>query len=114
MTRGARPTSSSRCRRCPYLKAAAVHSADDGTVTLFLLNRSLDQSRSRLASTLRASAASRPSAATTLRNDDLEAINTRDATPVEPATLESVEVTDGGLRVTLPPASWNVVRLIAG
>ena len=97
----------------PFVKAAAVHAAADRTVTLFLLNRSLDDP---IALAVDASGFGdlAPGAATTLRHDDLEAINTRDATPVEPATLESVEVTDGGLRVTLPPASWNVVRLIAG
>ena len=97
----------------PFVKAAAVHSAADRTVTLFLLNRSLDDPIT-LAVDASGFGDLAPGAATTLRNDDLEAINTRDATPVEPATLESVEVTDGGLRVTLPPASWTVVRLIAG
>ena len=97
----------------PFVKAAAVHSAPDRTVTLLLLNRSLDDP---IALSIGAAGFGdlAPGAATTLHNDDLEAINTRDATPVEPATLESVEVSDGGLGVTLPPASWNVLRLVAG
>ena len=55
-----------------------------------------------------------PSATTTLRNDDLEAVNTKDATPVAPAPLDAIAAIDSGLRVTLPAASWNVVRLKAG
>ena len=96
----------------PYLKAAAVHSTEDRMLTLFLLNRSLDDpiSISVDASGLGTLV---PSAATTLRNDDLEAVNTKDATPVAPAPLDAIAVTDGGLRVTLPAASWNVVRLKA-
>ncbi len=96
----------------PYLKAAAVHSADDRTLTLFLLNRSLDEPM-----TVTVDAAGfgglTPAHATTLRHDDLEAINTRDDEPVAPVPLDGVVATDRGLRVTLPPASWNVVRATA-
>jgi hypothetical protein len=55
-----------------------------------------------------------PSAATTLRNDDLEAVNTKDAAPVAPVPLDGIAATDGGVRISLPAASWNVVRLKAG
>jgi alpha-L-arabinofuranosidase len=96
----------------PYLKAAAVHSAEDRMLTLFLLNRSLDDS---LSVSVEASGfvTLAPAAATTLRNDNLEAANTKDATPVLPAPLDGIAATDGGLRLTLPAASWNVVRLKA-
>ena len=78
----------------PYLKASVVHSADDGTVTLFLLNRSLDQ---ELSVSVNASGFDRlaPSVATTLHNDDLEAANTRDSRPVAPTPLDAVEVSRG-------------------
>jgi len=97
----------------PYLKAAAVHSAGEHTLTLFLLNRSLDEA---MTVSVDASGFSglTPGHTTTLRHDDLEAINTRDATPVSPVPLDGVAATDGGLRVTLPAASWSVVRLNAG
>ena len=99
----------------PVVRPATLlvpHSTEDRMLTLFLLNRSLDDpiSISVDASGLGTLA---PSAATTLRNDDLEAVNTKDATPVAPAPLDAIAVTDGGLRVTLPAASWNVVRLKA-
>jgi alpha-N-arabinofuranosidase len=97
----------------PYLKAAAVHSAADRTLTLFLLNRSIDEPM-----TVSVEAAGfgglTPGKATTLRHDDLEAINTRDETPVAPVALDAIEVVDGGVRVSLPAASWSVVRLTAG
>jgi alpha-N-arabinofuranosidase len=96
-----------------YLKAAAVHSAADRTLTLFLLNRSIDEPTTV---SVDASGLSRltPGQATALHHDDLEAINARDATPVAPAPLGGVTATDGVVRVTLPAASWSVVRLNAG
>jgi alpha-N-arabinofuranosidase len=97
----------------PTLKAATVHSTADRTLTLFLLNRSLDEPMtvSVDASGFGGLALGR---ATTLRHDDLEAINTKDATPVAPAPLDGVVMTDCGPRVTLPAASWSVVRLSVG
>ena len=96
----------------PHLKAAAVQSDGGKAVTLFLLNRSLDE-----AMTVTVEAAGfgglKPALATTLRHDDLEAINTRDREAVAPVALAGVEATDRGLRVTLPPASWSVVRATA-
>jgi alpha-N-arabinofuranosidase len=98
-------------RGVPYLKAAAVHSRDQGTLSLFLLNRSLDQA---MTVSIEASGfdSLTPQQATTLRHDDLEAINTRDAISVSPVPLDGVVVTEGGgVRVTLPAASWNVVQI---
>jgi alpha-N-arabinofuranosidase len=97
----------------PYLKAAAVHAPEERMLTLFLLNRSLDDPIS-VSVTASGLGTLVPATATTLRNDDLEAVNTKDATQVAPAPLEGVTATDGGLRVTLPAASWNVVRLTVG
>jgi alpha-N-arabinofuranosidase len=97
----------------PYLKASVVHSAADGTATLFLLNRSLDQELSVAVEGAGFSSLSAQSA-TVLRNDDLEATNTRDKQPVEPAAFSAIESRGSGCRLVLPPASWTVVRLSGG
>lgn len=95
----------------PYLKAAAVDAG--ATLTLFLLNRSLDEEAAVEIDTAGFGPLS-VARATTLRDDDLEAANTKDAPDrIAPAPLPGVEVS-GGVRVVLPPASWNVIRLRAG
>ena len=94
----------------PYLKASVVHSSADSMTTLFLLNRSLDQ---ELSVTVEGTSFSSltPHGATVLRNDDLEATNTRDRQAVAPEPFSAIEAAGSGCRLTLPPASWTVVRL---
>jgi alpha-L-arabinofuranosidase len=47
-----------------------------------------------------------------LRNDDLMAINTKDAPDtIKPSSLEGVEIWGEQVRAKLAPASWNVIRL---
>jgi alpha-L-arabinofuranosidase len=49
-----------------------------------------------------------------LRHGNLQATNTRDAAErVKPAPLKGVTVAGGHIRVTLMPASWNVIHLSA-
>jgi alpha-N-arabinofuranosidase len=94
----------------PYLKASVVHSSADSMTTLFLLNRSLDQ---ELSVTVEGTSFSSltPQGATVLRNDDLEATNTRDRQAVAPEPFSAIEAAGSECRLTLPPASWTVVRL---
>jgi len=94
----------------PYLKVAAVHSAAAKTLTLFLLNRHLEEAASvEIAADGFDNVTVRD--ATTLCHADLDATNTRDEPErVRPAPLPDVKVTDR-IRVQLPPVSWNVVRL---
>ena len=95
----------------PYLKLAAVHDEPAGTLTLFALNRSLTED-TRVRVTLEGFSGVAIDAAFQLRDSDLKAANTR-AQPdrVKPAVLTGIHVEDGHLSATLPPASWNVVRL---
>jgi alpha-N-arabinofuranosidase len=97
----------------PYVKIAAVHSAAAGTLTLFLLNRHLQDAASvEIAPGGFASLA--VERATTLNHADLEAVNTKDEPErVRPAPLPDVSATDR-IRAHLPPASWNVIRLTVG
>jgi alpha-L-arabinofuranosidase len=96
----------------PYVKVAAVHSANDETLTLFLLNRHLeDEAAVEIAAEGFADMALQR--ATTLTDRDLQAVNTKgDPHRVQPTTLSVVDVADR-IRVNLPPASWNVVRVAA-
>jgi alpha-N-arabinofuranosidase len=49
-----------------------------------------------------------------LRHGNLQATNTRDAAErVKPGPLKGVTVAGGHIRVTLMPASWNVIHLSA-
>jgi alpha-N-arabinofuranosidase len=94
--------------KVPYLTASAVE--NDGTVTLFLLNRSLDSDlKFEVSATGFGDLA--PADATVLGLDDLEAINDRNGEPVTPVALTAVETTGDRASITLPPASWSVVRL---
>jgi alpha-L-arabinofuranosidase len=94
----------------PYVKVAAVHSAADKTLTLFLLNRHLkDEASVEIAADGIGSLSLQR--ATTLRHPDLDATNTKDEPErVRPAPLPDISVGDR-VRVNLPAASWNIVRL---
>jgi alpha-N-arabinofuranosidase len=94
----------------PYLKLAAVQ-GQTGGVTLFALNRHLIEPMPlTVAATGFGTLAVR--AARTLFHADLNAVNTSDAPDtVRPAPLDGVSIAGDTLRATLPPASWNVIRL---
>ncbi len=95
----------------PYLKAAAVDNEDGKTLTLFLLNRSLDEEMP-IEVTAAGFSNLAVDEATTLSHADLDAINTKDAPDeVSPTPLSGVEASGSTVRARLPPASWNVVRL---
>jgi len=97
----------------PYLKLAAVDDPATGTLTLFALNRSLDEPMP-LEVELRGFGASGGAIAEALelRHEDLKATNTKAAPErVAPARLQNVKIDGGRLRATLAPASWNVLRV---
>jgi len=95
----------------PYLKSSVVHNAQEGTVTIFALNRHLEESLS-VEILVRGFGGIDVAEAHQLRNDDLMAVNTKDAPEtVAPAALEGVEVWGDRIRARLAPASWNVIRL---
>ena len=95
----------------PYLKLAAVHN-DDGGLALFALNRDLEQPM-EMTIDIRSFEGLRLHDATTLHHADLKATNTMESPDnVSPQTLSKIETNGGTLTATLPPASWNVVRLV--
>jgi alpha-N-arabinofuranosidase len=98
----------------PYLKFAAVHDDEARALTLFALNRSLDEELP-----LRVDAGGFAGLAVEraleLCDGDLKALNTA-ASPdrVKPAPLAGVRATGGTIVATLKPASWNVIRVKLG
>jgi alpha-L-arabinofuranosidase len=91
--------------------AAASYNAEDGTASVFLVNRSTDQP-----STITIDAARlghvRILEAWTLTDPDVYASNTlshRDRIQLQP--LESLEEQKGSITVTLPPVAWAAVLL---
>ncbi len=95
----------------PFLKLAAVHDEANGALTLFALNRSLDQELP-LDLSAKGFQGLALEQALELRDDDLGASNTgSDPDRVRPRPLSGVAVESSRLRATLAPASWNVIRL---
>jgi len=95
----------------PHLKTAVVRSPEGDALTIFALNRAVEQSLA-LTVEMRAFAPMRVAEWTVLRDDDLTAANTR----ANPARVQLRPMTgatmDGSrLMVRLPPASWNMIRL---
>jgi alpha-N-arabinofuranosidase len=95
----------------PYLKLAAVHDQAAGSLTLFALNRHLEEEL-LLDVSARGFAGLDVERALELHHSDLKATNTRENPErIKPAPLAGVAVEGHRLRATLAPASWNVIRL---
>ncbi|MDH2427326.1 alpha-N-arabinofuranosidase [Sphaerisporangium sp. TRM90804] len=93
------------------LDAVATHDAEQGATTLFAVNRSVDRPL-RLTAGLRALGPVRLAEATTLSGPDPYARNTADAQDtVAPRPNADARLDGAALEVTLPPVSWNVIRL---
>ena len=91
-----------------------MHDDKAGTLTLFALNRSLDEEMP-----LEVNAAGFPNIvvrqALQLCDPDLKAINTKAAPDrVSPKPLAKVKVDGQRVVATLAPASWNVIELSVG
>jgi len=92
----------------PVVDAAAVL-GDDGSVTIFAVNRDLDNPVA-LECDLRSFGDLKPEFHSVLHHDDMKAINTElNPNEVKPVT-KAVEMEDGA--ILLPAASWNVIRLV--
>jgi len=102
---------SARFGDVPLVDVTATLDPDSGAVTVFAVNRSTTESV-LLDADVRALGPHRVKA-TTLGGGDLTRTNT-EAEPeaVTPRFLTSPDTTDGRLRISLPPVSWNVICLI--
>ena len=98
----------------PYLKLAAVHDAKGGTLTLFALNRNVENDMT-VVFTMKGFGKVAVGKAHQLHDKDLEAVNTsKRPDTIKRLPLRDVEVRGGGVRATLRAASWNVIRLKVG
>jgi alpha-N-arabinofuranosidase len=95
----------------PYLKLAAVHDDGGSFLTLFALNRHLAEAMP-LEVRLRALQASSVEVARTMHDRDLKAVNSKDEPDrIQPMPLPDVRIEADRLLASLPPASWNVIRV---
>jgi alpha-N-arabinofuranosidase len=94
------------------LDAVATHDGERGEVTVFVVNRDLAETAALSVGLRPFGTRLRVLEAWTLSDDDAFAVNTQ-AEPhrVGPHAAASAVVTDGALRVDLPPVSWTAVRL---
>lgn len=95
----------------PYLESIAVHNEEKGEVTVFAVNRHLEEALP-LEVDLRSFEGFTLLEHIVLESDDLKAYNTS-ATPnrVAPHCNGNATVSDSIVNANLPKASWNVIRL---
>lgn len=96
----------------PYLEAVAVHNEENSEVTIFAVNRHLEESLP-LELDLRSFGECRVIEHIVLENDDLKASNTIDAQDrVKPHTGGNATISSNSqIQAILGKASWNVIRL---
>ena len=95
----------------PYLDAVVVEDAEQETLTVFAVNRSLTE-RLELSCDLRQFEGYAPDTCIKLNHPDLKAVNTEAAPDtVAPAALEQVRIEGGQLSASLEEHSWNMIRL---
>jgi alpha-N-arabinofuranosidase len=96
-----------------YLDTVSVVNEELGELTVFAVNRSLD-SEMNLAVELSNFKDYSVGECITMHHADLNAVNTSEnPDEVTPSALDGVSISAGEMSATLPPASWNVIRLKA-
>ena len=96
--------------KVPLMDAAAVR-GEDGSLTIFALNRDLKEDI-LLDCDLRAFGELHPAEHIVLHHEDVKAVNTEDAPDeVSPVRGELGSMDGGRLEIRLPALSWNVIRL---
>ncbi len=99
--------------KVPLTDAAAVL-GDDGSVTIFAINRDMKDDIS-LSVDMRAFSGLKIAEHIVLHNDDVKAVNTEDhPNEVAPKKVRGGKMDGGRLTVKLPALSWNVIRLAKG
>jgi len=96
----------------PLLDATATLDDQTGAVTVFAVNRSIDEPL-RLTADVRAFPGYRVERCLSLTAPDIRTSNTADRPDaVTPTSNTDVRLDDGQLELTLPAVSWNVIRLV--
>lgn len=94
----------------PYLETTAVYNEEKQEVTIFAVNRDLEDEM-KLECDLRSFGNCEIIEHLTLECNDLKAFNTLNNQPVVPRSKEITKVQEGRLETLLGKASWNVIRL---
>ncbi|MFC3345497.1 arabinosylfuranosidase ArfA [Paenibacillus abyssi] len=94
----------------PYLDSVAVFNPESEEISIFAVNRSLDESLI-LDCDIRSFPGYSVIEHIVLENDDLKAANTLEIERVKPHTGGDSSARDGLLQAQLPKHSWNVIRL---
>lgn len=95
----------------PYLESAAVFNEENEELTIFVVNRNLNEPLF-LECDVRSFENYRIIEHIVLEHDNLKAINTADEEQVKPHHQGNAELADGIVNACLSKASWNVIRLI--
>lgn len=94
----------------PFVDSAAVYNEENVEVTIFMVNKNLEDSIT-LTADVRSFEGYRLEEHIVLENDDLKATNTADQEKVKPHNQGDSALQDGVLEARLPKTSWNVIRL---
>lgn len=94
----------------PYLESAAVYNEENEELTIFAVNRHLDEGLV-VECDVRSFEGYKVIEHIVLENDNLKAVNTVNQEAVQPHTNGDAEITDGIVQTRLPKLSWNVIRL---
>lgn len=94
----------------PYIDNAAVYNEEKEEVTLFFVNKHLEEGITVTAD-VRSFEGFKVVEHMVLENDDLKAVNTPENQAVAPHGKGESKLDDGMLEIRLPKTSWNVVRL---
>jgi len=95
----------------PYLDAVSVLNEDEDEITIFAVNRSINESL-KLECDIRSFPNFKLTEAITLANFDKKATNTiTNPENVIPRVFTNYEINDGKITAELPKMSWNVLRL---
>jgi alpha-N-arabinofuranosidase len=94
----------------PYLESVAVYNEEQGELTVFAVNRSLDEALD-LEADIYSFEGYALTEHITMHNADLKAVNSARGETVKPETQQGGRLDGAKLSVRLPAASWNVIRL---
>ncbi len=94
----------------PYLDTAAVYNEENSEVTIFAVNRHLEEALP-LTCDVRSFEGYEILEHIVLEHDDLKAVNTLEAQTVQPHSNGVSSLNNGIIEANLSKASWNVIRL---
>ena len=105
------PTYESKHGDAPYIDSVVVKDEENGTVTIFAVNKDLENDF-ELTADLRQFADYKVKEHIMLTHDDLKAVNTEENPDnVAPVAYNGTKLDNGVLTSILPSRSWNVIRL---